>query len=48
VDTMVHYCYGIVTKNGEDINRWYAELILTIQLTELKKVKTKDLDAFYW
>lgn len=33
-------------KNGEDVNRWYTEIINSINLAGARDVKTKDLDIF--
>ncbi|MGG5578107.1 DndE family protein [Myroides sp. C15-4] len=38
--------WELFTKNGEDINRWYLELVSTIKMSSNKKVKAKDLDIF--
>lgn len=38
--------WELFQKNGEDINKWYAEMLGTIQLSGAKKIKTKDLDIF--
>ena len=46
VDNGALLLWDLLQKNGEDINRWYAELVSTIQLTGAKKIKTKDLDIF--
>lgn len=46
VDNGALLLWDLLQKNGEDINRWYAELVSTIQLTGGKTVKTKDLDIF--
>ena len=46
VDNGAHLLWLIFKKNGEDINRWYSEIIAAIQLSGAKTVKTKDLDIF--
>lgn len=38
--------WEVFQKNGEDINRWYTEILNTIQLSSAKDLKTKDLDIF--
>lgn len=38
--------WEIFYKNGEDINKWYSEIISTIHLSGAKEIKTKDLDIF--
>lgn len=38
--------WELFQKNGEDINKWYTEMLGTIQLSGAKKLKTKDLDIF--
>lgn len=46
VDNGSQLLWSIFQKNGEDINRWYSEIISTIQLSGAKNAKTKDLDIF--
>lgn len=46
VDNGANLLWELFQKNGEDINKWYTEIIGTIQLTGAKKLKTKDLDIF--
>ncbi len=46
VDNGAQLLWSIFQKNGEDINRWYSEIISTIQLSGAKTAKTKDLDIF--
>lgn len=46
VDNGAQLLWSIFKQNGEDINRWYSEIISTIQLSGAKTVKTKDLDIF--
>jgi len=46
VDNGSQLLWSIFQKNGEDINRWYSEIISTIQLSGAKTSKTKDLDIF--
>lgn len=47
-----HIDYGalllweVFQKNGEDINRWYTEIINNINLSGARDAKTKDLDIF--
>ena len=38
--------WELFQKNGEDVNRWYEELISTIEIEGSAKTKTKDLDVF--
>ncbi len=46
VDNGAELLWRLFQKNGEDINKWYSEIVSTIQLTGAKKLKTKDLDIF--
>lgn len=46
VDNGAQLLWSIFQKNGENINRWYSEIISTIQLSGAKTAKTKDLDIF--
>lgn len=46
VDNGAQLLWSVFQKNGEDINRWYSEIISTIQLSGAKTNKTKDLDIF--
>lgn len=46
VDNGSNLLWEIFKKNGEDVNKWYSEVVSTIQLSGGKEVKTKDLDIF--
>lgn len=46
VDNGALLLWEIFQKNGENVNRWYTEVINSIQLAGGKDVKTKDLDIF--
>lgn len=46
VDNGSQLLWELFQKNGEDVNKWYAELINTVHLSGAKKLKTKDLDIF--
>lgn len=46
VDNGSQLLWDIFYKNGEDVNKWYGEVVSTIQLSGGKEVKTKDLDIF--
>jgi len=46
VDNGAFLLWELFQKNGEDINKWYSEIVSTIQLSGTKKLKTKDLDIF--
>ncbi len=46
VDNGAILLWDLFQKNGEDINKWYSEIVSTIHLTGAKKLKTKDLDIF--
>ncbi len=46
VDNGALLMWEVFQKNGEDINRWYTEIVNSIQLSGGKDVKTKDLDIF--
>lgn len=46
VDNGALLLWEVFQKNGEDINRWYTEVVNSIQLSGGKDVKTKDLDIF--
>jgi DNA sulfur modification protein DndE len=46
IDNGAALLWELFQKNGEDINKWYKEMLGTIQLSGAKKLKTKDLDIF--
>lgn len=46
VDNGAILLWDLFQKNGEDINKWYSEIVSTIHLSGAKKLKTKDLDIF--
>lgn len=46
VDNGSNLLWDIFQKNGDDVNKWYSEIISTITLSGGKEVKTKDLDIF--
>jgi DNA sulfur modification protein DndE len=46
VDNGAILLWDLFQKNGEDINKWYSEIVSTIHLSGGKKLKTKDLDIF--
>ncbi len=46
VDNGALLLWEIFQKNGEDINRWYSEILSSIKLSGSKELKTKDLDIF--
>ncbi|MGV8815647.1 MAG: DndE family protein [Gelidibacter sp.] len=46
VDNGASLLWDLFQKNGEDINKWYSEIVSTIHLSGAKKLKTKDLDIF--
>lgn len=46
VDNGAALLWNLYHKNGEDVNRWYAELVKIIQLSGRHDVKTKGLDVF--
>ncbi|RIA09373.1 DNA sulfur modification protein DndE [Flavobacteriaceae bacterium MAR_2010_72] len=46
VDNGAKLLWDLYRKNGEDINKWYSEIVATIQLSGARKLKTKDLDIF--
>ena len=46
VDNGSALLWELFQKNGEDINKWYSEIVSTIHLSGGKKLKTKDLDIF--
>lgn len=46
IDNGTQLLWDIFYKNGEDANRWYSEIVSTIELSGGKTVKTKDLDIF--
>ena len=46
VDNGALLLWQIFQKNGEDINRWYSEIVSSIKLSGNRDVKTKDLDIF--
>lgn len=45
IDNGALMLWELFKKNGEDINRWYAELVSSIEIKG-GKTKTKDLDIF--
>lgn len=46
VDNGAILLWKLFQKSGEDINKWYSEIVSTIHLSGAKKLKTKDLDIF--
>lgn len=46
VDDGAELLWQLYHNNGEDVNRWYAELVKIIKLSGHYDVKTKDLDIF--
>lgn len=46
IDNGSNLLWEIFNKNGEDVNKWYSEVVSTIQLSGGKEIKTKDLDIF--
>lgn len=46
VDHGAELLWQLYHNNGEDVNRWYAELVKIIKLSGHYDVKTKDLDIF--
>ena len=41
VDNGAKLLWELFRKNGEDINKWYSEILSAIQLSGAKKLKTK-------
>lgn len=46
IDNGAALLWNVFKKNGEDINKWYAEIVSGIELKGGKSFKTKDLDIF--
>ena len=46
IDNGAEMLWNLYHQNGEDVNRWYAELVKIIKLSNKADVKTKDLDIF--
>ncbi|MBD3339596.1 MAG: DUF1832 domain-containing protein [Candidatus Lokiarchaeota archaeon] len=46
VDSGAMILWDLYEKNGHDINRWYAELLDSVELEGAREVFTKDLDIF--
>ena len=46
IDNGTALIWELFIKNGDDINKWYLELLSTVKLTGYKKTKTKDLDIY--
>ena len=46
VDDGAILLWNLFQKNGEDINKWFSEIVSAIHLTGAKKSRTKDLDIF--
>lgn len=46
IDNGSNLLWEIFNKNGEDVNKWYSEVVSTTQLSGGKEIKTKDLDIF--
>ncbi|MFC6997729.1 DndE family protein [Rufibacter roseus] len=46
IDNGATLLWNVFKKNGEDINKWYTEIVTGIELRGAKTLKTKDLDIF--
>ncbi len=46
IDNGAELLWNLFKKNGEDVNRWCAEIVSFIELNSEQKIKTKDLDIF--
>lgn len=46
VDNGAELLWKLFHDNGEDVNRWYTELVKIIKLSGHHEIKTKDLDIF--
>ena len=46
MDDGAELLWQLYHNNGEDVNRWYAELVKIIKLSGHYDVKNKDLDIF--
>ena len=46
IDNGAEMLWNLYHQNGDDVNRWYAELVKIIKLSNKADVKTKDLDIF--
>ncbi len=46
IDNGAELLWKLFKKNGEDVNRWYTEIVSFIEFNAEQKIKTKDLDIF--
>ncbi len=46
IDNGSNLLWELFNKNADDVNKWYSEVVSTIQLSGGKEIKTKDLDIF--
>jgi DNA sulfur modification protein DndE len=46
IDNGAFLLWNLFQKNGEDVTKWYSEIVSSINLSGGKKLKTKDLDIF--
>ena len=46
IDMGASLLWDLYRKNGENVSRWYSELVNSIQLLNERELKTKDLDVF--
>ncbi|WP_204345547.1 DndE family protein [Psychroserpens algicola] len=46
IDDGAELLWDLFKKNGEDVSRWYSDVVSSINLSGAKKLKTKDLDIF--
>lgn len=46
IDNGAFLLWDLFQKNGEDVTKWYSEVVSSINLSGGKKLKTKDLDIF--
>lgn len=46
IDMGASLLWDLYRKNGENVSRWYSELVNSIQLLNGRELRTKDLDVF--
>ena len=46
IDTGANLLWHLYKKNGEDVNKWYKEIISFIEIDNKQTLKAKDLDIF--
>lgn len=46
IDNGAKLLWEVYKTSGEDLNKWYAEIVSSIELSGSNEVKTKDLDIF--